>query len=112
MRVSDKVGNEGKARNIIFFDPINRIRISDDVTTRVSPGITSGRVMWVGESGELNLDWGGVFSNQAHVNSNYLSEAARLQDAAIDDIQGPGTYALALLSHSGRVGKIKKHDRA
>ena len=84
MLISDEVGNQAKARTLIFVDPSNTVEISRDVTVQVNQGVTRGNVLWVDDSNSLTLDWGGVFSNPTHVRSNYLAEVAEMEDTLED----------------------------
>ena len=72
MLVSDEAGNQAKARTLIFVDPHNSIQVSNDVSVRVTPGVTRGNILWVDNSTSLTLNWDRVFSNENHVRSNYL----------------------------------------
>ena len=84
MQVSDQAGNIAKARTLIFVDPFNTIRVSDDVTVQVEPGVTRGSVLWVGNATALQLNWAGVFSNTQHLENHFLSAVIPL-NSVLDD---------------------------
>ena len=86
MLVSDKAGNQAKARTIIFVDPHNTIQLSRDATVAVNPGVTRGNRLYVETYGDISLDWSGVFSNDHHVSSHYLAEVEEMR-GAFDDVR-------------------------
>ena len=90
MQVSDQAGNIAKARTLIFVDPFNTIRVSDDVTVQVEPGVTRGSVLWVDNATPLQLEWRGVFSNMQHVNSHFLTEVLQMGGVLDDTRPGDG----------------------
>ena len=96
MLISDGVGNQAKARTLIFVDPSNTIEVSRDVTVRVSQGVTRGNVIWVDDSTSLTLNWVGVFSNPTHVRSNYLAEVDEMEDTLEDTRADDGKVKIPL----------------
>ena len=100
MDVADVADNKARARTVFFLDPLNNIEISEDHEVTVQQGVSSDTATWIADTGQLDIDWTGVFANLHHVRNNYMKPVAELHDTLDDTRADDGNRTLADVANS------------
>ena len=100
MDVADVAGNIARARTVFFLDPLNNIEISENREVIVQQGVTSDTGTWIADTGQLDIDWTGVFANLHHVRNNYMKPVQQLYNTLDDTRADDGNRTLAAVANS------------
>ena len=102
------------------MDPYNNIAVEESRRVTVSQSTTSDVALWIESTGQLDIDWSGVFSNPYHVNNHFMAEVDALHNTMDDTRADDGNRTLApVLNNNGithfevywRTGSDETHEQ-
>ena len=100
MDVADVADNKARARTVFFLDPLNNIEISDNREVIVQQGVASDTGIWIADTGQLDIEWTGVFANLQHVRNNYMKPVEQIYNTLDDTRADDGNRTLAAVANS------------